>query len=180
MSNKLMYIIGGSVCALVFGIIVTVTVISTSNEEIRLRNTITQKQVDNTSEFDNMWKKISQVGQVAKADRESLMKLFNSYAQSRSSGSENQLMTWVHEAVPNVDSSTYKNLMNVITGSRDSWTMRQKEILQLKVLHDNLRMQWPGSWIVGDRPEIIVVIVTSDKTDDAFKSGKDNDTNLGL
>lgn len=167
-------------CVVLLGVVLGLGAISVSNEEIGLRNTITQKQRDNMSEFDNMWKKISQVSQVAKSDRESLMKIFNGYAEARKTGGNNQLMTWVHESVPNVDQSTYKTLMNIITSSRDSWTMRQKEILQLKVLHDNLRQKWPGSMIVGSRPEIVVTIVTSDTTEKAFESGKDDSTNLGL
>ena len=174
------WLIGAAAVVLVFALVVTVQCVSISNEEIGLRNTITQKQRDNMNEFDNMWKVISQNTQVAKADRDSLMKLFNGYASARKTGGDNQLMTWIHESVPNVDSTTFKTLMNTITASRNSWTMRQKEILQLKVQHDNLLMKWPGSWILSGRSPIEVTIVTSDKTEEAFESGSDNDTNLGL
>lgn len=172
--------IGAVALAVVLGLVVLVQCVSISNEEIGIRNTITQKQRDNMNEFDNMWKVISQNSQVAKADRDSLMKLFNGYAEARKTGGDNQIMTWVKESVPNVDSSTFKTLMNTITAARNSWTMRQKEILQLKVQHDNLLMKWPGSWILSGRQPIEVTIVTSDKTEKAFESGSDNDTDLGL
>ena len=174
------WLIGGAAVLAVLVLVVVVQCVGISNEEIGLRNTITGKQHDNKNEFDNMWKQISQTTQVAKADRESLMKIFNGYASARKTGGDDQIMTWVHESVPNVDTSTYKQLMNIIVSSRNSWTMRQKEILQLKVQHDNLRMKWPGSWILSGRPEIEVTIVISDRTEKAFETGSDNDTELGL
>ena len=47
--------------------------ISLSNQEVRLRTTIEAKQRDNTSEFDNMWKKISQVAQVTDGQKRALL-----------------------------------------------------------------------------------------------------------
>jgi hypothetical protein len=46
--------------------------------------------------------------------------------------------------------------------------------------HDNMRETWPGSWVVGSRPKIDIVIVTSGHADKAFETGQDNDTDLGL
>ena len=44
--------------------------IGTLNTENRLRNLVESKQKDNTSEFDNMWKKIQQVAQVPAEKRD--------------------------------------------------------------------------------------------------------------
>ena len=60
--SKLSKVLIGCVVSLL--VIVTVTVslfASTHNQEVTLRNTIVNKQTDNKSEFDNMWKKISQL-----------------------------------------------------------------------------------------------------------------------
>jgi hypothetical protein len=167
-------------CVLVVVIVVGIICVNISNTEVRLRNTIGAKQEDNKSEFDNMFKKIAQTTQVAKFDRDSLMKIFVEHAGARKIEGGNQLMTWVKESVPNVDSSLLKNLMNIIISSRDGWTMRQKEILDLKREHDNIRETWPGSWVVGGRPEIEVKIVTSSKTEKSFETGKDEETDVGL
>jgi hypothetical protein len=168
------------VSVLVLTLVAGITCIGISNGEVRLRNAIKAKQEDNKSEFDNMFKKIAQTTQVAKFDRDSLLRIFVEHAGARKVGGENQLMTWVKESIPNVDPSCLKNLMNIIVSSRDQWTMRQKEILDLKREHDNLRGTWPGSWIVGGRPEIQVTIVTSTKTEKAFGTGKDDDVDMGL
>ena len=154
--------------------------ISYSNGEIRLRNAITAKQKDNTSEFDNLWKKITQTVQVAEKDRESLQEIFNSYANARSGGQPDNgaLATWINESVPNVDSATFTNLQNIITGSRDAWTQRQKELLDMKRAHDDRLTTFPSSVFVGGRGAIEVQIITSTKTDAIFQSGSDDDVDL--
>lgn len=165
-------------CAAMLVLVVGIWWVSTSNGEIRLRNQITASQEDNKSEFDNMWKKISQVAQVTEKDRASLEQIFVNHAGARKDESGNLLMKWVQESVPNISSDTFTNLQNIITSSRDRWTMRQKQILDLKREHDNMRLTFPSSLVCGGRPEIEVIIVTSSRTDKAFDSGKDDDIGL--
>lgn len=175
-------IIGLSVLGIVvmFIFIVAGAFISTSNEEATLRVAIEAKQKDNTSEFDNMFKKICQVAQVSSKQMESLKEIFNGYAQARSTGGDNQIMTWVKEAIPNVDTTTFNNLQNIITGSRDSWTMRQKELIDLNREHEKLLSIFPSNVILSilGRKSIEIKIVTSGRTDKAFETGKDDDTKV--
>jgi hypothetical protein len=175
--NKYVWIGIAGVLAM-FVLVMVVYCISTSNKEIRLRVTLSAKQLDNKSEFDNMWKKIQQVAQVTEEDRESLMRLFNEYANARTTKEGGSLSKWVQESVPNVDNSTFKNLQNIIVSSRDSWTARQKEIINLKAEHDYLRLQWPSSMVVGGRPEVEITIITSGRTERTFGTGKDDDVDV--
>lgn len=151
---------------------------SYSNTEIRLRNTIMAKQKDNQSELDNLQKKINQSGQVTKAQTDALKEIIVGNSQARTSNGAGQLATLVKEAVPNVDTKIFGQLMNIIASSRDSFTMRQKEILDLKREHDNCRLVAPSSWICGGRPEIVVVVVTSERAEESFRTGQDNNTNV--
>lgn len=156
-------------------------VVGINNREVRLRNTITAKQLDNTSEYDNMWKKISQVAQVTDAQKEALKEIFVGYAEARTQDAgANQIMTWVKESVPNVDTSTFNQLMNVITGSRDSFTFRQKELVDLKREHDIMLDTFPQSVVLSilGRQKIDIVIVTSTRTENAFKTGSDDDVQV--
>jgi uncharacterized membrane-anchored protein YhcB (DUF1043 family) len=179
MSKGLMVVLAVVVIVLIVGITIGSMWIQYNNGEISLRNQITMKLKDNQSEFDNMWKKISQVTQVAVKDRESLSKIFNDYAEARTPKSDNAaLMRWVQESIPNINQQTFTNIQNIVISSRDSWTMRQKELLDYKREHDNLRTLFPSSIFVGGRPEIIVTIITSSKTENAFKTGKDEDVDL--
>jgi hypothetical protein len=150
------------------------------NKEVGLRNNITAKQSDNHNQMDAMWKIIDQNAQVAQEDRNSLTKLFNDYAAGRSN--DKAVFNWVKEAVPNVavNSDNFKVLMNTITSQRDGFKFRQTELLDLGRAHDDLIMKFPNNiyaHIFGCK-HIDLVIVTSDKTEDAFKTGKDNDTKL--
>ena len=170
--------IGSAIAVAVLLVVVGAFWVSTSNGEIRLRNAITAKQVDNTSEFDNCWKKISQVVQVADKDRESLKGIFVDHAKARTTDGGGAIMKWVQESVPNVDSKTFVNLQNIIISSRDSWTQRQKELIDLKREHDNVIDTWPSSMICGSRGKIDISIVTSSKTKESFRTGEDNDVDL--
>lgn len=156
------------------------SVVSVSNREVILRVTIYQKQEANKTEFDNMFKKIAQSAQVTEGQKNALAEIFNGYAQARSgSGKENDnlIFKWVQESVPNVDVSIYRNLQNIITSSRDSWTMRQTELLDLKREHDKILGVFPSGWILGmmGRKPIDVIIITSSKTQQTFATGKDDD-----
>lgn len=156
-------------------------VISYSNQEATLRTAIETKQKDNTSEFDNMFKKITQVAQVSQKQMDILKDIFISHAEARSGGNDsNLIMKWVQESVPNVDTSTMNNLQNIITSSRDAWTMRQKELLDLSREHTQLLRLFPSNFILSflGRKTIDVKIITSSRTEEVFKTGKDDSLEL--
>ena len=167
---------------LIFGIVGCTYTIGVRNDDAKLRNTITAKQKDNQSQFDNMWKKIAQAAEVTDEAKTALQQIFIEHAKARTTGGGG-LMKWVQESVPDIkaDSLLYKNLMNIITGSRDSWTMRQKELLDLKREHDNLIDTVPSGWILammGRDEKMDVVIITSSKTEKTFETGKDDDVGI--
>ena len=176
-------IIGLSVIGVVLlGIVMFIGMfISASNREATLRTAIEAKQKDNTSEFDNMYKKILQVAQVSEKQMSILKDIFVSHASARTgNGDGGSLMKWVQESVPNIDTSTMNNLQNIITGSRDSWTMRQKELIDLSREHTKLLRVFPSSVILSmlGRKEIDIKIVTSSRTAAAFETGKDDDMDV--
>jgi hypothetical protein len=158
------------------------SVIGTFNREVSLRTTIEQKQVDNRSEFDNLWKKISQVAQVTDAQKNAIKEILVGYADARSQGRDGNgsFINALHEAIPNLDLTTFNNLQNIIVGSRDGFTMRQKELLDLKREHDKLLRTFPSNIILSmfGRKPIDVMIVTSTKTEKTFETGKDDDVNV--
>lgn len=176
-------IIGWSVfgtIVLVFAIIIG-SIIGLSNTEVELRTLIEAKQKDNSSEFNNMFTKISQVAQVSSKQMESLKDIFTSYADARSNEGQGKMMSWIQEAIPNVDTATFNNLQNIITSSRDAWTMRQKELIDLSREHTVMLRRFPAGWILSTfmgRKPIEIVIVTSSRTEEAFKTGKDDDISV--
>jgi len=150
--------------------------IQTSNRFVMLTNLISAKTVDNRSELDNMQKKISQNFQVTKAQAQALQALVVGNSEARGGGGS--LFKAVAEAVPNFDQSNYKALMNIITASRDAWTMRQKEIIDMGREHENMRTIFPSSLVCGSRPKAEIIVVTSTRAEENFKTGRDDDIDL--
>ena len=178
MSKGLIASLAGVGIIIIMAITVFTMYISTSNGEIRLRNQIQAVQVDNQNEFDLMWKRIGQVAQVTQAERASVERIIVGYADQRSGGGNGSFINAVREAIPSIDNATFINLQNIIVSSRDRFAQRQKQLLDLKREHDNILMTFPGSLFVGGRPKIEVTIVTSDRTQEAFSTGVDNNIEL--
>jgi hypothetical protein len=173
--------VGAGAVIFVMALIVIGMMVSYKNREVGLFNQIKAKNKDNTSEFDNMWKKIAQSAEITTEAKNALKEIFVEHAEARSSGQPGggSLATWIKESVPTVapDSMPFKNLMNIITAARDRWTARQKELIDYKREYDNLVQKIPSCWFVTDRkPEI--TIITSSKTEKTFATGKDDDIGL--
>lgn len=178
-----MAIIAILVAGIITAIVFVIYGISTYNQAARLRNLAEAKTLDNTSEFDNMWKKISQVSQVTTAQKNALKEIFEGYAAARTgSGGGGEVMKWIKESVPNVDTSTFNNLQNIITGSRDSWTNRQKELIDIARQYNQMLATFPdGPFLrMFGFEKIVPKVVTSSRTDKAFETGKDDDVKLDM
>jgi hypothetical protein len=150
------------------------------NTQARAKNTYEMKVKDNQSEFDNMWKKITQVVQIPEAKKDAFKEIFVSYAEARTTAGQGRLMSWVQESAPNVNLDAYDNVMNIIVASRDGWTMRQKELVDLAREYNNNLVTQPKGFILGifGFQKIDPQIVTSTRTDEAFKTGKDEEVQL--
>ena len=180
----LKYLIG---CGLLLGIgIIFLAIIfgwgvSISNHEISLRNQIVAKQTDNKNQFDSMWKSQMQAFQVTDAQKQMLYDVIVGNSKARATGN-GSLATMVKESVPNIDKSTdlYRELMNTVTGLRATWTRKQTEIIDYKREHDNLIDQFPSSLVCSflNRKKIDIIIVTSDRTENSFSTGKDDNIDL--
>lgn len=167
----------------VFGIVFLTMWASYTNGEARLRNAVGAKQRDNQNQLDNTIKVISQNAQVTDAQKEAFKDIIVGNAQARAQHG-GTLATMVQEAVPNLDttSQTYRQLMNIITAARNSWTEKQTEILDLQREDDNYFDTFPSSFFVHTLAGRVkmdrVTIVTSTRTGNAFQTGVDDDTNV--
>lgn len=173
-------IIGCAIAALfaIFFLIVGVWWVSTSNGEIGLRNQIEAKQSDNKNVYDSTWKQISQCAQVTDAQKTALLEIVTGYAKARTGNGGGSLATSVHEVVPTMDTSTFNQLMNIITSARKQFERVQTEILDLNRAHNNYIDMFPSSIVCGGRPKIKVELVTSTRTGEAFATGTDDDVSV--
>lgn len=150
------------------------------NNAATLKNTYEMKVKDNSSEFDNMWKKISQVTQIADSKKDAFREIFNGYATARTPDGAGKVMFWVKENAPTADLAVYDKAQNIIVGSRDSWTFRQKELVAIAEQYNKLLVRFPSNFILGmfGFQKIDPKVITSTRTEKAFESGKDDDVNL--
>lgn len=167
------------IAAVLIGLVLFGMSVGYNNSDARFRNLAKTKQEDNNNEYDAMWKKIAQVAEVTEAQKDALKDIFEGYAKARTgSGEGGSVAKWIQESVPHVDTSTFNNLQNIIVSSRDRFTQRQKELLDIKREHDNLLDTALSRWFISNTTRIDVQIVTSTRTKKAFETGVDDDVNV--
>lgn len=170
--------------ALVFiGVLIGAGVLGFFNQEVALRTQYEAKVDANKADFDNVWKTISQVAQVPAKYREDFQGVYESYMKARTGGNtgEGSVLSFLKEAVPQYDAKElYTKVQTVVEAKREGWTSRQKELRDIKREHDQLLRTFPGVFynVFLGRDELPVVLVTSDKTEEVFQTGTDNDTKL--
>jgi hypothetical protein len=160
------------------------SVISTSNDEVGLKNRFKQKMDERTAFYDKMWKTISQKSQIAVKNDSSFVRNVNIIMSGRKD-SQGVVMKWVQESNPNANydqvAALYADLSRTIEGERDGFFMQEKMIMDIVLAHDNIMTQFPSGFILSSfmgRDRLIYKPITSGKTDDVIKTGKDNDTKV--
>lgn len=179
MSKRQMALVAILILILVAGGMFGAQVVAVANQEVEVRNAVLAKERDNRSEYDALWKTIEQSAQVTEDQKRALIEIFVAHAEARG-GSDQAIAGWLSESVPQVETATYRNLQNIIAGSRDRFAMRQRELLDLKRQHDVLMESFPTGLILSQlgRPRLDVTVITSERTDDVFKTGKDDRLSL--
>ena len=132
--------------------------------------------------FDNTWKTIQQQAGVTteykEGFREIYVELMDARYKNDAGAGQQTLMKWVTEANPQFDASLYKTLMNTIEGSRNAFTMEQKKLIDIDRELKTMKVTFPNSLVLGNKPELGIKLVTSAKTEAAFESGQDNEVDL--
>lgn len=131
--------------------------------------------------FDNTWKTIQLEAQVTEQYKDGFREIYVDMMEARYSddGQGNQtLMKWIQESNPNFDSSLYGKLMNIIEGSRASFTLEQQKLIDIDRQHKEYRITFPNSLVVGGRPDLDIKLVTSSKTKESFRTGEENEIDI--
>jgi hypothetical protein len=157
--------------------------VSFSNQEIDLRNRFTQKMEERTAFYDKMWKTLSQKSQIALKNDSSFARNVDAIMSGRKD-SEGVFMKWIQESNPNANydqvSVLYQDLSRSVEGERDGFFIQEKMIQGIVLEHSNLIGKFPGSlWnSFLDREKLVYKPITSDRTDEVIKTGKDNNVDL--
>lgn len=165
-------VIGGFMTLGVVAIIgAALWVMSVRNGTISLENQFTASVSKRTMLYDNMGKQIQEKLGVAKIERKTMIAIIDAAVAGRDGGS---LFKTVSEQYPATTHAMFQEVMATVGGKRDEFTRSQLDIASIKQAHDNKRMHWPSSLIVGDRKELEYVIVSSDSAKETMKTGSDN------
>lgn len=175
--NKVLLVI--LLCVGVFILVPLLMYVSYNNREVGLRNRAAAQQKNLEVVFDRTWKIISQIAQVADAGKEAFKEIYPALMEGRYGNARGgALMSWIQESNPQFDMKLYDKLAAAIESQRTDFAREQQKMLDIKREHDDLRLKFPSSFFVGSRPELTVIIVTSSKTDEAFRTGQEDDINL--
>jgi hypothetical protein len=146
---------------------------------VRLRNQFKAQQKTNEASFDKMWKVVQQQSGVATTERETFKKAYSEIMSStKGVVGEGKLASFFTQAKIDINSDLFAKLMNSIESQRESFHQDQKTLLQIKKQHDDVLQTFPGSLILAGRPELEVVVITSEKTEEVFSKGKEDDVDL--
>lgn len=164
---------------LTIGIIVALVGVSASNKEITLRSQITaQKQVCEAY-YDKLWKVISQKAQVAEQYKGAFKEIYPQLIEGRYGNEKGgTLMKWITESNPTFDVSLYKDLSMSIEAERAGFFMEQKRLVDLANEHRIVKSTFPSSIFIGGRPDIDILIVSSDVTKKVMETGRENDIDV--
>lgn len=167
----------------IFGLMIFGSFISFNNNEVDLRNRFKQKMDERTAFYDKMWKTLAQKSQIALKNDSSFARNVDAIMTGRKDAPQ-LFMKWVQESNPNANydqvSELYKDLSRSVEGQRDGFFMQEKMIQGIVLEHSNLLGKFPGSFynIFFGRKPLEYKPITSDRTDDVIRTGKDNDVKL--
>lgn len=157
--------------------------ISQSNTEVELRNEFSQKISERTSFYDKMWKILDQKTQIALRNDSSFRENVNIIMSGRKDAPQ-VFFKWIVETNPNANfqevSALYKDLSRAVEAEREGFFNQEKVLQDIKRQHDNLRKRFPSTVVMAvlGRHQLPYTPVTSDRTDDVFKTHKENNTKL--
>jgi len=167
----------------IFSMVTIGSFLSFSNGEIDLENRFKQKMDERTAFYDKMWKTISQKSQIALKNDSSFSKNVNAIMEGRKDAGD-LFMKWVQESNPNSNYNEvallYMDLSRTVEGQRDVFFMEEKMIQNIVMEHNNLIDKFPGSlWnsFLG-RKHLEYKPITSARTDEVIRTGKDNNVNV--
>lgn len=180
--TKFLIIAGGILGSIaVLGLILLFGYIEFTNTANRLENGIKAQYSENQNVYDNGWKKVTEVAQVPQAQVAALKEVYMGAISGTfgPNGSQALLQAFqVHQI--NIDQQTYVRIQQVIEEFRNTFQQRQSEMVSRTQNYENyLTATTSGRFfnMLAHYPHIdmekYTKLVTSQKTEDVFKSKKD-------
>jgi len=174
----------GSLVGVVVLIIIAVASMSTiwshRNTAVSLDEQIKAQHVANKSNYDNMWKSFKEAAQVSDKQAEQFKDVFAEVMKERNGNKDNLLMEAVQEQNPNMSTELYMYLQNMIKAGRTEFDNNQKKIADIIREYNTFirKCVIMNAIFRFDILDANDYIVTSEKTEKAFETGKDDAIDL--
>lgn len=178
---KIFGIVAGSIAGifLIISLFLLVWYMGVNNTDARLRAEIAAEQKNCEIIYDEMWKVIKEQAQVPDAFKDDFKNVWKEIVSGNATQAKSVFSAYVTRFNPQFTPELHSKLMTTIEHERKSFTQAERKIIDKKREHDVFRTKMPvnsslGRMVFGTFSEIEIHLVTSDKTEDAFKTGKDD------
>lgn len=164
---------------LILGVFAVGGYVSGNNRAAAYEAKLQAKISDNQNILSNYGKKVKEVAQVPEMYSTDLTKVTQAAITGRyGDGGSKAVFQAIKEHNPTFDSSLYKKVQVVIESGRDEFKSGQSELVDMKAQYQiQLNSVWSGFWMhLAGYPKIdlnAIKPVTDDRTDAAFKAGKE-------
>ena len=180
MSKGLIAVLGFFGFVILVGIISVSTLFHFRSTAITLEEQVKAQHTANKSNYDNMWKSFKESAQVTDKQAEQFKSVYNDMISGRYENDSQVLMKMVQEQNPQLDASVYTKLQNQIIAGRKEFDNNQKKIADIiREYNTYVRKHFISNAIFRfETKNADDYIVTSEKTQKAFDSGKDDAIDL--
>lgn len=178
MSKKLIITLSVVVIAVVLAIMFFSMSISYSNREAKLVNQFNMEMKNREATFDNMFKDISQIAQIAEEYKESFKDIYVHITSERYDKDDGVVMKWIQESNPQFDTKLYDRLANTIEVRRQEFLLVQRKLMDIENQHNNMLDVFPSSLFLSGRQRLDYQVISSTNTKKVMESGVEDDIDL--
>lgn len=165
--------------------IVVVSYISAYNTGNRLEQGIKATYTNNQNVLSSYSNKVAEAAQIPAMQRDDLTQVVTAALDARYGEEGSQAMfQWIQEQNPQIDSSVYTTLQQIIEAGRNDFERAQTQLIDKKRVYETqLGMFWKGTMLrVAGYPKIDLdeyKIVVNSSTQETFRTGIDNAIQIG-
>lgn len=178
MSKKLIITLSVVVIAVVLVIMFFSMSISYSNREAKLVNQFNMEMKNREATFDNMFKDISQIAQIAEEYKESFKDIYVHITSERYDKDDGVVMKWIQESNPQFDTKLYDRLANTIEVRRQEFLLVQRKLMDIENQHNNMLDVFPSSLFLSGRQRLDYQVISSTHAKKVMETGVDDDIEL--
>jgi hypothetical protein len=160
------------------------TALSYRSDCVALEAGIKAQYDQNKNNYDNMWKSFREQSQVASMYADDLKKVFDSAMQGRyGENGSRAVLQFISEHNPQLSPEVYTQLQRSIQAGRQSFMADQRQLIDKKREYETVLNSNRAAFVnwMFHFPHIDLSkfgIVTSDRTEDTFQRGRDNEVQL--